>query len=533
MTNFYSIQFIIFLSVALLCYYTILKKKQWVCMLIFSAVFYYYSGVENFIFLLTTGFSTWLGAWYLGKYSEELKAVKKDKELDKSAKTERKNKIIHKRRMIMWGIVLLNFAILSYLKYIRVIIENIAGVMKVNPQNVPVYENVLGLVLPLGISFYMFQSIGYLLDIYNEKYAPENNFAKYMLFVSYFPQMIQGPINRYDKMCEQFAEEHSWDGESATKALYRIGYGLFKKYAIANILSGMLVRIFDNPVKDYSGAIVVTGILFYSAQQYADFSGGIDMVMGVSELFGISMMENFKRPYFSASLGEFWRRWHISLGKWMKDYVFYPFALTKPMKNMGKWANKKLGKHLGRVLPAVLGNILVFFLVGIWHGAEWHYIIWGLYNGFVIAFSDMMSPVFVRTIEFLHINTKTKFYHIFQIVRTFIIVNIGWYFDRIADVKVALYSLKKTIFDFNAFLFDAEWNIVVDGYQSYAITLVAIGCIVVFLISLLEECSVDVKKAVYGLPTIVRWSLYLFFIGMILISSMSVGNSGGFMYANF
>lgn len=533
MTNFYSIQFIIFLTAVLLCYYTVLKKKQWVCMLIAGAVFYYWSGVENFVFLLTTGFSTWLGACHLGRYSEELQGIKKDKELEKNVKTERKNKIVRKRRLIMWSIVLLNFGILAYLKYMRVMIENIAGIMQMNPQNLPVYENVLGLVLPLGISFYMFQSIGYLLDIYNEKYAPEKNFAKYMLFVSYFPQMIQGPINRYDRMREQFTAVHSWNGENATKALYRIGYGLFKKYAIANILSGMLVKIFDNPIRDYSGAMVLAGILLYSAQQYADFSGGIDMVMGVSELFGIRMLENFKRPYFSISLGEFWRRWHISLGKWMRDYVFYPFALTKPMKNMGKWANKRLGKHLGRVLPAALGNILVFFLVGIWHGAQWHYIVWGLYNGLVIAFSDIMAPAFAKVTGFLHINTKTKLYHIFQILRTFIVVNIGWYFDRIANIKVALYSLKKTVFDFNASLFETEWNIIIDGYQRYVVTLVAIGCIVVFLVSLLEECGINVKKALYELPTVIRWSIYLFFIGMILISSMCVGNSGGFMYANF
>ena len=533
MTNFYSIQFVLFLMISLVCYYTVFKKKQWICLLIASAVFYYWSGLENFVFLLTTGFSTWIGALYLGKYSAELKTIKKDKELEKSVKDEKKAKVMRKRSNLMWGVVLLNFGILSYLKYVRVIIENIAGIIGMNLQHVSVYEHVLGLVLPLGISFYMFQSIGYLLDVYNEKYEPENNFAKYMLFVGYFPQMIQGPINRYDGMREQFASQHSWDGERATKAAYRIGYGLFKKYAIANILSGMLVTIFDNPIRDYAGSTVLVGILIYSAQQYADFSGGIDMVLGVSELFGIKMLENFRQPYFSTSLGEFWRRWHISLGKWMRDYVFYPFALTKPMKNMGKWANKKLGKHLGRVLPAALGNILVFFVVGIWHGAQWHYIVWGLYNGFVIAFSDILAPVFEKVTAVLHINTKTKVYHVFQIIRTFIVVNIGWYFDRIENVKVALYSLKKTIFNFNADLFKMEWNIVVDGYQSYAVTLAVIGCVVVFLVSLLEENDINVKKAVYGLPTIIRWTIYLFFIGMILISSMCVDSGGGFMYANF
>lgn len=512
MTNFYSIQFLLFLLISLLCYYTVFRKKQWVCLLAASAVFYAFTGMENFAFLLLTGFSTWAGARWISKRSAELKQIKKDKTIEKAEKDLHKAKVVRKRRIMMWGVVLLNFGLLAYIKF---------------------PENVLGLVLPLGISFYMFQSIGYLLDIYNEKYEPEANFARYMLFVSYFPQMIQGPINRYDAIGGQFMQEHKWNGEAATKAVYRIFYGLFKKYAIANIFIGMIASVFDNPVKDYAGCTVLFAILLYSAQQYADFSGGIDMVLGVSELFGIQMAENFKQPYFATSLGDFWRRWHISLGKWMRDYVFYPFALTKPVKKLGKWANKRFGKHLGRVLPPAIGNLLVFFVVGIWHGTKWHYVVWGLYNGFVIAFSDILAPVFDKAAEVLHINRKARWYHVFAIVRTFIIVNIGWYFDRIEDIKIAVYSLKKTILNFNPGLFAAEKNILTDGYQSYTVPLAVTACICVFAVSLLEENKIDVRSALYTKPLWVRWTVYFFVIGMILVSCSCVSTGGGFMYANF
>lgn len=512
MTNFYSIQFLLFIIISLVCYYTVFKKKQWVCLLLVSAVFYAFTGVENFVFLLLTGFSTWAGSQWIQRYSAELKQIKKDKTIEKAEKDLMKAKAVRKRRVIMWCVVLLNFGMLAYIKF---------------------PENALGLVLPLGISFYMFQSIGYLLDVYNEKYEPEQNFAKYMLFVSYFPQMIQGPINRYDAIGGQFMEEHHWDGPTATKAVYRIFYGLFKKYAIANIFVGMIASVFDNPIRDYAGCTVVFAILLYSAQQYADFSGGIDMVLGVSELFGIKMAENFKQPYFATSLGDFWRRWHISLGKWMRDYVFYPFALTKPMKNLGKWANKHFGKHLGRVLPPAIGNVLVFFIVGIWHGTQWHYVIWGLYNGFVIAFSDICAPIFEKMTTALHINTKTKCYHVFQIIRTFIIVNIGWYFDRIEDIKIAFYSLKKTLLDFNAELFVAEKNILTDGFQTYTVPLAVVACVCVFIVSVLEENKVDVRNMLYAKPLIVRWMIYFFVIGMILVACTCVSTGGGFMYANF
>lgn len=522
--NFYSMQFVTFLVIALICYYIFSRKQQWICLLVVSAVFYCFTGIENFIFLLLTGASTWIGAKKLADYSTEMSVLRNDKSLDKETKKVQKEVIVKKRRIIMWGVLLVNFGALACLKYVEPILENL-GIIGA--------DNVLGLVLPLGISFYTFQSIGYLLDIYYEKYDAEQNFAKYMLFVSYFPQMIQGPINRYDVLSNQFSELHKWDGEGATKAVYRVFYGVLKKYAIANVYAGIIAGIFDNPVQDYSGAIVVFGILLYSAQQYADFSGGIDMVLGISELFGIKMAENFKQPYFSVSLGDFWRRWHISLGKWMRDYVFYPFAVTKPMKKLGKWAGKKFGKHFGRVLPPALGNLLVFLIVGIWHGAEWHYVVWGLYNGAIIAVSDILMPVFDKMVEILRINRKAKWYYVFRVIRTFIVVNIGWYFDRIVSVKEGLYSLKKTFFSFGAERFMAECNILFDGYPSYLLGLSVVACVITFVVSFLQEKKYMVRDMLYKSPVWIRWIIYWLILGIILFANTNKKSMGGFIYANF
>lgn len=196
----------------------------------------------------------------------------------------------------------------------------------------PLFE---GFLIPLGISFYMFISIGYLVDIYFEKYEAEKNPFRFLLFVSFFPQLIQGPINRYDQMKEQLYGRHTLDWYRCKRALILILFGLLKKYAIANLLVHEIANILDAPTEKTPGSVIVFAILLYSAQQYADFSGGIDIVMGVAELFGIEMMPNFRQPYFSVSLGDFWRRWHISLGAWMRDYVFYPFALTAPMQKFG------------------------------------------------------------------------------------------------------------------------------------------------------------------------------------------------------
>lgn len=517
--DIYSVQFVLLLLVTLIVYYTFGKKYQWICLLVASGLFYFWTGGGNLGFILLTGLSTWLGTLWLDKLSGEFLQIKKNKEIDSAKKKEIKEKYKRKRRMIMFAVLIFNFGILAYLKYWNDIFGR---------------ENMLGLVLPLGISFYTFITMGYLLDIYNEKYASEKNFAKFMLFVSFFPQMIQGPINRFDHMREQFFAEHKASFEQLERAIYRLFYGLFKKYAIANILAPIIAVILDNETgNNMPGSVIVIGILLYSIQQYADFSGGIDMVTGIAMLFGIEMMPNFRQPYFSTSLAEFWRRWHISLGKWMRDYVFYPFAVTKPIKNLGKWANSKFGKHFGRVLPAMLGNVLVFFIVGIWHGAKTHYIVWGLYNGIVIALSDLLAPVYVKMTEVLHINTKSKAFYVFRVVRTFIVVNIGWYFDRIEDMGKCLDAMVKTVkqFELGRMVPVTLW--ILSDFSRISVALALIATAFVFFVSVLQERKIDVYDYLHQKTIVLRWSIYYMVIFLILLSFFSVPDAAGFMYANF
>lgn len=517
--DIYSLQFLLLLGIALIIYYTVGKKHQWIVLLTTSVLFYLWTGSGNLLFIALTGVSTWLGTRWLEQLSEEFSVIKKNKEIDSAEKKQIKEKYKGKRRVIMFAVLIFNFGILAYLKYWNDIFGG---------------ADALGLVLPLGISFYTFISMGYLLDIYNEKYACEKNFAKFMLFVSFFPQMIQGPINRFDHMREQFFMEHSINFEQMERAVYRLFYGLFKKYAIANILAPIIVVILDNETgQNIPGSVIVIGILLYSIQQYADFSGGIDMVMGIAMMFGIKMMPNFRQPYFSTSLAEFWRRWHISLGKWMRDYVFYPFAVTKPIKNLGKWANNKLGKHVGRTLPAMLGNILVFFIVGIWHGAKAHYIVWGLYNGIVIAVSDLLAPVYTKMTETLHINTKSKAFYVFQVVRTFIVVNIGWYFDRIEDMGKCWEAMVKTVTQFEVERMIPVFLRILNDFSRISVLLAMGATVFVFFISVLQERKLDVYEYFHQKPIVLRWGIYYMVIFMILLSFFSVPDAAGFMYANF
>ena len=522
-----SFDFLILLLVTFISYYVFPKKLQWICLLAASLTFYFFTGKFNFVFIFLSSLSTFFLAKVLGIYNQDFTDKKEEGLLSKDELKEYKLKIRNKKRVILVITLLINFGILGFLKYWNTIVQSLS-------LNFLILNKGKGLLLPLGISFYTFQAIAYFMDVYNGKIKDEKNFFRYLLFISYFPQLIQGPINRYDKVGVELNTEHNFDFENIKEGLLQFIFGALKKYAIADCLYNFVSAIFDGPHNNLPGSVIVFGILLYSAYQYADFSGGIDMVLGISKLFGIRMQPNFKQPYFSTSLADFWRRWHISLGFWMKDYVFYPFVLTQGMQNLTKKCGK-FGKHLQRTIPAGIANILVFLIVGIWHGPEMHYVLWGLYNGLVIAFSDFLKPVFTKLTEVLHINTKSFCHKLWQIIRTFIIVNIGWYFDRIYDVKKSFVFLGNTITNFDLGSFKLCKNLLFAGQSNVTANLgiAALGLIIVFITSLIAEKYGTFYDWYKKRNIAIRWGIAYIFI-LVLIMSFSNPNAANvFMYANY
>ena len=375
---------------------------------------------------------------------------------------------------------------LGIMKYTNFMLGNIDAVLRLFGSGKQI--GVLNLTLPLGISFYTFQSISYVVDVYRGKHKAQGNFFKHALFVSFFPQLLQGPIGRYERLGSQLYEGHSYNLKELQFGVQRILWGFFKKMVLADRVNAAVLLIFHN-YWNYGGWYNVLGVLLYSIQLYADFSGGIDIVIGIAQMFGITMDENFRQPYFSRSISEFWRRWHITLGTWMKDYVFYPFCLSKAMNKFGKWGKKHLGDHVGKTLPICLSNLLIFFIVGIWHGAEWRYIMYGMYNGVIIAFSNLVEPLYKKCLHACHINPHKKWWQCVQILRTFILVNIGWVFDcSAAGMESAIRMIKRMITDLrfdqlNAGMFKSI------GLTSVDYIFLLAGCVVVLIISCLLYTS--------------------------------------------
>lgn len=526
--SFTTVAFFVFLLAGIVVYYVLPKNVQWIWLLILSYIYYFTFSIKASLFMVFATVTIYFGGiWLQNIQNTGDRYLKDNKEtLSREDKKAYKESLRRKKRWVLFLILLLDFGMLAVVKYSNFAIENINSVLGLIGKE-PI--GLLGMGLPLGISFFTFQSVSYAIDVYQGKYECEKNIFKMGLFVSFFPQLLQGPIGRYDRLGKQLYSGHSFNLKNVEYGLQRIGWGLFKKVVIADRAAVLVLNVFNN-YEAYSGFHYIMAVLMYSVDLYMDFSGGIDIVIGAAQMFGITMDENFRQPYFSKSIGEFWRRWHITLGTWMKDYIFYPMSLSKKMNKFGKWGKKHFGNTFGRTLTICFANIVIFFIVGIWHGAAWKYIAYGLYNGFIIAISNLLEPVYKKLLNKFHINATSRGWTLWQIIRTFILVNIGWYFDMADSVSQALCMIRWSIQGFSLSQFNS--SLLDLGIEARDYIIIIAGCIIVFIISVLKEKGIAIRESIAAKPLAVRWAAYYALIAVILIFGY-IGVTQGFIYANF
>lgn len=331
--DFTSTGFVLLVACSVLVYYLLPERRRWILLLLSSMLFYLSASPKGLVYMLSTAGVSFLVAKRMQKQQDAADAELKTL-TDRTEKKERKARCRHEKKKTAAFGLLFSFGILAVLKYTNFFIWNLAPLFHTQWKAVHFF-------VPMGISFYTFSIASYLFDVYYNKYRAEEHFFHYALYVSWFPALLQGPISRNNDLRHEFFEkEHPFDLKQTEFALQRILWGFFKKLVIADRAAQVVTYIY----RDYAELpwyIIAFGLFMYSIELYGDFAGGMDVAIGVSELFGIKLKENFNQPYFSKSLAEFWRRWHITLGTWMKDYVFYPFAVSKTALNMGKRLGKK------------------------------------------------------------------------------------------------------------------------------------------------------------------------------------------------
>ena len=484
--SYTSLGYMLFVACCLIFYYIFPKKHRWWVLLAASIGFYAIVCLKYISFVFVTAASTYAGGRILESYANKHKAyIKSQKGVwPKEERDLYKAKVSRRKKWITAAILLLNFGILGFLKYYNFFADALNVLL--NPLGGGLPE--LGLFLPLGISFYTFQSMGYIIDIYREKFPAERNFGKMLLFTSFFPQIVQGPISFYSDLSGKLYEGHDISFSNIKQGVLLITWGFFKKLVIADRLVNTVLTI-PAEYEKHSGTVILITALFYAVQLYADFSGGIDISRGVSQLFGIDLAENFRRPYFSRNISEYWHRWHITLGAWLREYLFYPIAMSKLFQKFGRSLKKHFGMKISKVLPVSIASLITFIVVGIWHGAYWRYVGFGLWNGLIIMVSTLLEDKYAVWKKTLHIRDTNKLFILFQMFRTFLIVLVGYYFDIAPGFTAALKMMWLSITDFHISeladpaIFDAL------GVSSASLILVAVAVLALLVCSIVQECS--------------------------------------------
>lgn len=462
--------------------------------------------------MLVTTVTTYFGARILERAAEKSKQflLKNRESLTKESKKEFKAKTQRKKRLILAAVLVFNFGILAFLKYFGFCADSVHSLL--GAVGIKYTEPSFSFVVPLGISFYTFQSMGYVIDVYRGKVNAEKNFGKLALFVSFFPQIVQGPIGIYSDLAHQLYEPKKFSYDRFKSGGLLILWGIFKKLLIAD-RAVKVIKLVTADSGAFSGTYILFTVILYAAQLYADFSGGIDICRGIAEIMGIKMAENFKRPYFSKTLTEYWHRWHVSLGDWLRNYLFYPISISKPFLKMSKSMKKHGMKYFGKVFPTALASLITFIVIGIWHGAEAKYIAFGFWNGIVIMISSLMKPLTDKLTEKLHIKRENFFYSVFCMVRTFIVVLIGYYFDIARGFKDAVNMIWRSVADFHISELASFDCLAKSKIDIFDYLIIFVGCLVIFAVSLVQEKKKDsVRKLLCEKSTVLQWILYILMI---------------------
>jgi len=528
---FTSYEFLGFLLVVFLMYYIIPGRAQWSFLLLASYAFYFMADPRYLIFIAITTVSTFLAAKAISDKKLAFDAWFKEhkKEYEKDERKALKAKEHATEKKIFLCCLLFNLGILAVTKYTNFTIANINQLLGAFNDGEGI--SFVNLIIPMGISFYTFQSMGYLIDVYNGKFEAQKNLLKFALFVSFFPQLVQGPISRYADLSKSLYEEHRFDWRTVSFGLERILWGFFKKLVIADrILVPVKAIIADTDT--YTGFYAFAGAMFYALELYCDFTGGIDITIGVAETMGIKATENFIRPYFSKNIKEYWNRWHITMGTWFTDYIFYPISASQFMMKLSKKSRAKLGNNLGKRVPVYLSSFIVWFTTGIWHGASWNFKVWGLGNFVVIMISQELEPFYRWFHSKVHV-AGTFGWRLFQVIRTVLIMSSLRMFDCYRDVPLTFKMFGSIFTDSSLAQINTEAFIGM-GITGYDYLVVFVGLLILVSVSLIQRSgSVREKISTVAAPArFIIW--YGLLMATLVFGAYGIGYSASqFIYNQF
>ncbi|TVR79665.1 MAG: MBOAT family protein [Chitinophagaceae bacterium] len=468
---FNSLDFAIFLPLVFMAYWLLNKDLRSQNLLLLLSSYFFY-GWWDWKFLILILIST-ITDFFIGKNIHKANSKKT-------------------KKIFLFFSLLINLGILGFFKYFNFFVENF--IQSFTLLGFDLHSPLLNIVLPVGISFYTFQTLSYTIDIYRGKIAPTNNFLAFSVFVAFFPQLVAGPIERAGNLLPQFLKNRVFNYSYAVDGLRQILWGFFKKMVIADNLAIYVHMVYSNP-ESYSGWEILFINILFGLQIYCDFSGYSDIAIGTAKLFGFELRKNFAFPYFSRDVAEFWRRWHISLTTWFRDYVFIP-----------------LGGSRGSALKVIRNVFIVFLISGFWHGANWTFIFWGLYNALLFI------PLLILNKHRQYKNTQLSFkgketiVNVFNILITFLLISIGWIFFRAEDIFQSFYLLHRIFEDLlslNSIFALGDFIL-----STFGLLLVLLTSFLIIIEWFGKENNHALEKLYFDKPRYYRWGLYslIFFL---------------------
>jgi D-alanyl-lipoteichoic acid acyltransferase DltB (MBOAT superfamily) len=475
---FNSTEFFIFFPVVVTLYFLTPFNRRWLILLLASYYFYMSWKPAYAVILIASTLIDYFASQRMGLYTDEEK---------------------HKRRPWLYLSLFSNLGILLLFKYYNFFNDSardIALALDV-PYAMPAFE----LLLPMGISFYTFQTMSYSIDVYQGRIKPEPHLGIFALFVTFFPQLVAGPIERAGNLLGQLRQKHDFSYNRVVAGLRRMAWGFFKKIVIADNLALMVNQVYNNPT-EYEGISLIIATIFFAFQIYCDFSGYSDIAIGAAQVMGFRLMENFRSPYFAKTIPEFWSRWHISLSTWFRDYLYIPLGGNRVIK--WRWYY----------------NLFIVFLVsGFWHGASWTFIIWGALHGFYQIFGMMTKEKRNALVHKIGLAAHPHFYKWVQVLTVFFLVCFSWIFFRANSISDAFYIVTQSasVVTNPAQLLALDWNhdVFMDqGFKVFGVSVIAI--LIMELVHLIQRNG-SVSELINRRPVWIRWSVYYLAIIAVLL----------------
>ncbi len=508
-----SLQFFCFFIISIIFYYLFPKKMRWMVLLFFSGVFFLLSsGIKTSLYLLGCILATHSSCMIIAQRRDSEPGVAK---------------------IALAAGIVVNLSILAVLKYSNFFLRNWNLFAKICKAPLR-FDFEIRWLAPIGISFYTLQAIGMILDTWWKITEPEKNIFKTALFVGYYPQLTSGPIAKYEDMKDSLYGGNEFSWTNFTHGLQRMVWGLFKKLVLSSRLSVIVNTIYGD-IETYDGYYICLAAGLFMLQLYTDFSGCMDIIIGASETYGVNLPENFQTPFFARSVQEFWQRWHITLGGFMRDYLMYPLLRTNLWRKLTKRIKTGLGKKAAKQIPAYLSMLCVWFIIGLWHGGLYKYILGqGIWFWLCIVMEQAGEPIWSKMRKILHIRTESFGFHLFQSLRTFALVCFGNVFFRADSFDKAVEIIKKGFTaEPNPWIF-FDGSLYRLGINEIDMRVLIVSLIILLIVSCLKEKG-SVRRMIDQQGVLFRWLVYYLLIFSVMVfGKYGPGyNAADFIYRGF